>query len=217
MSDRLVTHLRRRSRRPADRRLPAVRRRRSSARSSTGSSSAREAWRVERNRSMGLPRTRELVHALFGEAMVDIYLGQDAIVQRAARSVSTTPTVRNARARGRGHRRRGALRRLPEQQRAAVGRRVPVPGHHAGAAPRRRARSSTAGSPTSAAELPGPAGRRRHRAAPRHRRRGRRGALGARGRPRQRHAADRRLRAASLPRPALRPALGRVRRARACR
>jgi hypothetical protein len=40
---------------------------------------AREEWRVERNRSMGLPEDSELVHALFGEAMVDAYLGQEAL------------------------------------------------------------------------------------------------------------------------------------------
>ena len=33
----------------------------------------REAWRAERNRSMGLPEGDELVHALFGEEMVDLY------------------------------------------------------------------------------------------------------------------------------------------------
>lgn len=40
---------------------------------------AREAWRSERNRSMGLNADDELVHALFGEAMVDLYVGQEAV------------------------------------------------------------------------------------------------------------------------------------------
>jgi predicted TIM-barrel fold metal-dependent hydrolase len=48
---------------------------------------AREAWRVERNRSMGLKPDGELVHALFGEEMVDIYLGQEAIVRGGALGV----------------------------------------------------------------------------------------------------------------------------------
>jgi predicted TIM-barrel fold metal-dependent hydrolase len=39
----------------------------------------REAWRAERNRSMGLPEDDELVHALFGEEMVDLYTGQEAV------------------------------------------------------------------------------------------------------------------------------------------
>lgn len=39
----------------------------------------REEWRAERNRSMGLAEGDELVHALFGEEMVDLYLGQDAV------------------------------------------------------------------------------------------------------------------------------------------
>jgi predicted TIM-barrel fold metal-dependent hydrolase len=42
---------------------------------------AREAWRAERNRSMGLPEDGELVHALFGEAMVEYYTGQEAIAR----------------------------------------------------------------------------------------------------------------------------------------
>src|SRR5580704_1299891 len=42
---------------------------------------AREAWRVERNRSMGLPADGELVHALFGEAMVEAYTRQEAIAR----------------------------------------------------------------------------------------------------------------------------------------
>src|SRR2546421_7145816 len=48
---------------------------------------AREAWRVERNRSMGLKPDGELVHALFGEEMVDMYLGQEAIVRGGALGV----------------------------------------------------------------------------------------------------------------------------------
>ena len=42
---------------------------------------AREAWRAERNRQMGLKDDDELVHALFGEEMVDLYLGQEAIAR----------------------------------------------------------------------------------------------------------------------------------------
>ena len=40
---------------------------------------AREEWRAERNRSMGLPEDDELVHVLFGEEMVDLYTGQEAV------------------------------------------------------------------------------------------------------------------------------------------
>src|SRR3954465_10044412 len=40
---------------------------------------AREAWRAERNRSMGLNEGDELVHALFGEQMVQLYTNQDAV------------------------------------------------------------------------------------------------------------------------------------------
>ena len=40
---------------------------------------AREAWRVERNRSMGLAEHGELVDALFGEEMVAIYDAQEAV------------------------------------------------------------------------------------------------------------------------------------------
>jgi predicted TIM-barrel fold metal-dependent hydrolase len=40
---------------------------------------AREAWRAERNRSMGLPEDGELVHALFGEAMVELWANQEAV------------------------------------------------------------------------------------------------------------------------------------------
>jgi predicted TIM-barrel fold metal-dependent hydrolase len=39
----------------------------------------REEWRARRNRSMGLPEGDELVHALFGEEMVDLYTGQEAV------------------------------------------------------------------------------------------------------------------------------------------
>ena len=39
----------------------------------------REAWRAQRNRAMGLPEDDELVHALFGEEMVDLYTGQEAV------------------------------------------------------------------------------------------------------------------------------------------
>ncbi len=40
---------------------------------------AREEWRRERNRTTGLADDDELVHALFGPEMVDIYLGQEAV------------------------------------------------------------------------------------------------------------------------------------------
>ena len=40
---------------------------------------AREAWRAERNRSMGLNEGDELVHALFGEQMVQLYTNQEAV------------------------------------------------------------------------------------------------------------------------------------------
>jgi predicted TIM-barrel fold metal-dependent hydrolase len=39
----------------------------------------REAWRAERNRSMGLPEDDELVHALFGAEMVELYTAQEAV------------------------------------------------------------------------------------------------------------------------------------------
>lgn len=39
----------------------------------------REEWRSERNRSMGLPEDGELVHALFGAEMVDIWSNQEAV------------------------------------------------------------------------------------------------------------------------------------------
>ena len=158
---------------------------------------AREAWRVERNRSMGLRRRRRArPRAVRRGRWSTLYLGQEAIERGGApRCLRLRPSATRE-LEARGHRRRGALRRLPEQQRAAVGRRVPVPRHHAGAASRRRPRSSTAGSPTSAPSCPG-------------RRAGvaivqphdidaavARRALDQGGRARQRHAADRRLRAA---------------------
>jgi len=40
---------------------------------------AREAWRNERNRTMGLDEGDELVHALFGEDMVALYASQEAV------------------------------------------------------------------------------------------------------------------------------------------
>jgi predicted TIM-barrel fold metal-dependent hydrolase len=40
---------------------------------------ARAEWRAEQNRSMGLKEDGELVHALFGEDMVDSYEGQEAV------------------------------------------------------------------------------------------------------------------------------------------
>jgi predicted TIM-barrel fold metal-dependent hydrolase len=39
----------------------------------------REEWRAARNRSMGLPEGDELVHALFGKEMVDLYTAQEAV------------------------------------------------------------------------------------------------------------------------------------------
>jgi len=62
---------------------------------------AREAWRVERNRSMGLPVDGELVHALFGEAMVAAYTGQEAIARGGLRGVYDS-AVRNAELEGEG-------------------------------------------------------------------------------------------------------------------
>jgi predicted TIM-barrel fold metal-dependent hydrolase len=56
---------------------------------------AREAWRVERNRQMGLQDDDELVHALFGPEMVDVYLGQEAIKRGGALGVYDSD-VRNA-------------------------------------------------------------------------------------------------------------------------
>jgi predicted TIM-barrel fold metal-dependent hydrolase len=46
---------------------------------------AREEWRRDRNRSLGLRDDAELVHALFGEEMVDSYLDQDAVSTGGAR------------------------------------------------------------------------------------------------------------------------------------
>lgn len=40
---------------------------------------AREAWRATRNRTMGLDEGDELVHALFGEDMVNLYTTQEAV------------------------------------------------------------------------------------------------------------------------------------------
>jgi predicted TIM-barrel fold metal-dependent hydrolase len=40
----------------------------------------RDAWRAERNRAMGLPEDNELVHALFGEEMVQRYTDQEAVL-----------------------------------------------------------------------------------------------------------------------------------------
>jgi len=40
---------------------------------------AREAWRAERNLTMGLAEDDELVHALFGEDMVKLYTDQEAV------------------------------------------------------------------------------------------------------------------------------------------
>src|SRR5664279_2134169 len=62
---------------------------------------AREAWRAERNRSMGLPEDGELVHALFGEAMVDIYTGQEAIARGGLQGVYDSE-VRNRELEGEG-------------------------------------------------------------------------------------------------------------------
>ncbi|HZP30897.1 MAG TPA: amidohydrolase family protein [Acidimicrobiia bacterium] len=62
---------------------------------------AREAWRAERNRQMGLKDDDELVHALFGEAMVDLYLGQEAIARGGALGVHDSDR-RNAELEGEG-------------------------------------------------------------------------------------------------------------------
>jgi hypothetical protein len=101
--------LSRRSCRPTDRRLPAVRR----VRLARGVRPLRRGSRgvaVERNRSMGLPEEGEVVHALFGEAMVDAYTRQAAI----ARGASVACAIRGPQCRARGHRGRGALCRLPK-------------------------------------------------------------------------------------------------------
>ena len=47
---------------------------------------AREEWRRERNRSMGLPEDGELVHALFGKEMVDMWEAQDAVAEALAKA-----------------------------------------------------------------------------------------------------------------------------------
>lgn len=39
----------------------------------------REQWRAARNRASGLPEDDELVHALFGKEMVDLYTAQEAV------------------------------------------------------------------------------------------------------------------------------------------
>jgi predicted TIM-barrel fold metal-dependent hydrolase len=62
---------------------------------------AREEWRSERNRSMGLPEDGELVHALFGEAMVDMYTGQEAIARGGLQGVYDSD-VRNRELEGEG-------------------------------------------------------------------------------------------------------------------
>jgi predicted TIM-barrel fold metal-dependent hydrolase len=49
---------------------------------------ARREWRAERNRSMGLQEDDELVHALFGDDMVESYEGQDAVGQGGLAGVS---------------------------------------------------------------------------------------------------------------------------------
>ena len=100
----------------------------------------------------------------------------------------------NGRARARGDRRRGPVRGLPEQQRATVGRGVPVSRHHAPPASRRARARSTAGSRTSAPSSRD-ARRGRDRAAPRHRTRGRATSRPAGVRPRERDAAHGRPRA----------------------
>ena len=56
---------------------------------------AREAWRVERNRTMGLAAGDELVDALFGEEMVKLYADQDA-VKRGGREGVHDSARRNA-------------------------------------------------------------------------------------------------------------------------
>jgi predicted TIM-barrel fold metal-dependent hydrolase len=62
---------------------------------------AREAWRAERNRQMGLKADDELVHALFGPEMVDLYLGQEAIARGGVLGVHDSDT-RNRELEGEG-------------------------------------------------------------------------------------------------------------------
>lgn len=56
---------------------------------------AREAWRNERNRTMGLDEGAELVHALFGEGMVELYTSQEC-VENGGRSGVYDSDRRNA-------------------------------------------------------------------------------------------------------------------------
>ena len=62
----------------------------------------REAWRVERNRSMGLAEDDELVHALFGEEMVALYDRAGGGVDSAGVPASTTPTAARPSSRSEG-------------------------------------------------------------------------------------------------------------------
>src|SRR5688500_18264434 len=48
---------------------------------------ARENWRNERNRTMGLNEGDELVHALFGEDMVKLYMSQAVVESGGATGV----------------------------------------------------------------------------------------------------------------------------------
>ena len=160
---------------------------------------------------MGLTEDDELVHALFGEADGRVLRGPGEDRVGRGSTACGTRRVRKRRARARGHRRRGAVPRLPEQQRAAVGRGIPVPRHHAAQLRRRRADlQPLAGRLLRVAARP--AGRRwrscsRTTSTPRSRRRAGSVAPAWPG-----HAPDRRPRPALLPRPPLRPDLGRVRR-----
>ena len=153
---------------------------------------AREAWRVERNRSMGLPEDGELVHALFGEAMVDAYTGQEAIARGGLLGVYDS-AVRNAELEREGIVAEVLFADFQNSNEPPWGAAFPFPDttpelRQAGARIFNRWLADFCG------QLPGPAGRGGHRPATRRRRCGPRRPLGTRGRPGQRHAADRRHR-----------------------
>src|SRR2546421_533172 len=57
---------------------------------------AREAWRAERNRTMGLDEGDELVHALFGEDMVKLYTSQEAVESGGCSGVQDVRWIRDS-------------------------------------------------------------------------------------------------------------------------
>ena len=125
---------------------------------------AREAWRAERNRSMGLPEDGELVHALFGEAMVDMYTGQEAIARGGLRGVYDSD-VRNAELEGEGIVAEVLFPDFQNSNEPPWGAAFPFPDTDGGAAASRRAHlQPLAGRLLRAAARP--ARRRRDRAAP---------------------------------------------------